>query len=148
MLLQSTSTITFSGEFIFKIFFVRTIGLSCLALLGAPTVPNVSLKIFNCFSSLFFPEHWDVEQNTDSPVNIAAGTCATRVAGTDHPELGLHWEGIPIAARYKGIQLCSRLRYSIEIHYPARKSNRRALVSRLKPGPLDFRRMIRPTTRA
>jgi len=99
MLLQSTSTITFSGTFIFKISsIIGTIGPTCLALLGPPTVPNVSLKIFNCFPSFFmldgtnvyFPEPWDVEENTDSPVNVAAQACATRVAGTDHPELGLH----------------------------------------------------------
>jgi len=45
---------TFSGEFITKISsFVGPIGLSTLALLGALTVLNVSLKIFNSFSSLF-----------------------------------------------------------------------------------------------
>jgi len=45
---------TFSGEFISKTSsFVSPIGLSTLALLGAPTVLSVSLKIINCFSRLF-----------------------------------------------------------------------------------------------
>jgi len=45
---------TFSGEFIRKTSaFIGRIGLSILALLGAPTVLSVSHKIFNSFSSLF-----------------------------------------------------------------------------------------------